>query len=695
MVRDSSLSPNRDMPTFQPSNGIQHRRELRFYKRHALATLPCCFISIACLVVTLALLGGILGSERQASRFNALAPKVAALLSGLTAEEGQAVQFLSTTPIGSTDVDRALSLLQVTASTRAALVSVHSAFEEKFPGKSGDDSLSALLMISVHDLEDVQIAVRQRALSPAQAVSLYERLKQKTFTMLIRFSSLRAPVYLQTRMMAFVATQVDWLMTLYEAMLDVLADDGVLSAEVLTLMADIRNEWRSTAALLAGFGAADSELNSAITRSITADDRFGEFLMDLVELPSNWTLNVAPSATPPKVFSAAYIGAMQQMLGQIKEASSGGTTNPHVLGLAYGGSAIVVLCVAGGFVIHQLMLKIIGRDEAMEREATDNALSSAYNRMERFVTSVWSLQIRGSSAQGNEVRALHPAERELYTLEAPARSLLKYLHPALSLFRVKQPYSTSPVPRQLISRRLTVVLVDLGCLHQSPTAESLKAMPEVVASLFGGISSLVEQAGGCLHEVSGDRMVVAWNLSADCVDSESVACHAVTNIYRTWCTDATPLRFAVVTGDALVGVVGTTTFKALSLQGSLLQLGVHLLKLNKVHECAAIIDDVTFSALETQTFRAKPIEIISLADKSKGVAYELIVQSVVDRDGRMLLWNEGFEEYKSLALSEAANIFLQYRDTYGGSASLHRILGLLMSDPPRSCVSINEEVSTY
>jgi hypothetical protein len=96
-----------------------------------------------------------------------------------------------------------------------------------------------------------------------------------------------------------------------------------------------------------------------------------------------------------------------------------------------------------------------------------------------------------------------------------------------------------------------------------------------------------------------------------------------------------------------------------------------------------------------QSFRAKPIGVVAHADDSKGVAYELVLQSVADRDSRMLHWNEGFEEYKSLALTEATNIFLQYRGLYGGSASLHRILGLLMSDPPRGYVSINEEVSLY
>ena len=682
------------MAAFRTTRGLQHRRELRFYRRHAFATLPCCLISVICLVVSIVLLVGILQVEQQSVGFNSLAPKAATVLSALIKEEGDAVKFLYTVPVADTDVYRALGLLLTNGATTAALAALHTEFEQKFPSYSGDDTISAQILLSASELQAAQLTVRTRQCSPSQAATIYEGLKMKAFAMLMRYGSLRAPAHLQTRIVSFVSAQLEWLQEVYETLLEAIDDQHVLTSDVVSLLADVRQSWRYTATMLSGFGGVDGRLQAVLQEGMRADDRLGDYLANTIQYPYNWTLHVEPSTIPATTYTAAYISAMQITLASVQEAHVDRMANPHLLGIAYGASAVVLLCVVMGLVLQRFIQKVIDREDDIDREASEDALSNAYARMERFVGSIWALHIKGS-AHGSEARALHPAERELYTLEVPAKSLLRYLHPATSLFRSRLGDSSSPVPRQLISRRLTVVLIDLSCLHQAPTAESLKIMPEAVGALFGGIATLVEQAGGCLHEVSGDRMIVVWNLTSDCVDSESVACHAVTNIYRTWCTDATPLRFSVVTGDVLAGVVGTYTYKAFTLQGALLQLGVHLLKLNKVHDCAAIIDDVTFAALESQSFRAKPIEVVAHADDSKGVAYELVIQSVADRDGRMLHWNEGFEEYKSLALTEATNIFLQYRDLYGGSASLHRILGLLMSEPPRACVGINEEVSVY
>jgi class 3 adenylate cyclase len=651
-------------------------------------------VSVVCLLVSIILLAGVLQVERQSVGFNGLAPKAAAVLEALIKEEGEAVRFLVTVPAADTDVYRAIGLLLTNGATTSALATLHSAFEEEFPSYTSDNTISAILLLPRQELLDAQLTVRTRQCSPARAVAIYEGLKMKAFAMLMRYGSLRAPAHLQTRIVAFVSSQLEWLQELYEAVLEAIDDQQVLTSDTLSLLADVRHGWRYTASMLFGFGGISGELQGAILEGMLVDDRVGEYLASIIVYPSNWTLKVEPSTIPASTYTAAYTAAMQVTLSAVKEVTVDRSTNPHLLGIAYGASAVLLLCIVMALVLQHFIQKVIDRDDDIDREASEDALSNAYARMERFVASIWALHVKGS-AHGSEARALHPAERELYTLEVPAKSLLRYLHPAASLFRSRLGDSSSPVPRQLISRRLTVVLIDLSCLHQAPTAESLKVMPEAVGALFGGVSTLVEQAGGCLHEVSGDRLIVVWNLTSDCVDSESVACTAVTNIYRTWCTDATPLRFSVVTGDVLAGVVGTPTYKAFTLQGALLQLGVHLLKLNKVHECAAIIDDVTFAALETQSFRAKPIEVVAHADDSKGVAYELVLQSVADRDSRMLHWNEGFEEYKSLALTEATNIFLQYRDLYGGSASLHRILGLLMSDPPRGYVSINEEVSLY
>jgi class 3 adenylate cyclase len=243
------------------------------------------------------------------------------------------------------------------------------------------------------------------------------------------------------------------------------------------------------------------------------------------------------------------------------------------------------------------------------------------------------------------------------------------------------------IPRKLRSVTVSLVAIDLDTWQGRVTSESAKVVPREFVRFVGRVTQIIQQHGGVMHETSSSRMLAAWNLCDDCHETESLACQAVLALHKTLSADYPFVKFAVVTGECSVGVVGTESLKTFACVGPVLPLVGLLMKLNRVHNAVCVIDDITFAKLDGQTFRTRPLEVVAVDVQSRRtVAFELLTSaSPSDKDGRNASWNEAFDEYKSGNMERAKYLLRKWQQSFGETRSILRLLNLITEDPPRLC----------
>lgn len=243
------------------------------------------------------------------------------------------------------------------------------------------------------------------------------------------------------------------------------------------------------------------------------------------------------------------------------------------------------------------------------------------------------------------------------------------------------------IPRKLRSVTVSLVAIDLENWQGRVTSETAKVVPREFVRFVGRVTQIIMQHGGVIHESSSSKMLAAWNLCDDCHETESQACQAVLSLHKTLSADYPTVKFAVVTGECSVGVVGTDSLKTLACVGPVLPLVGLLMKLNRVHGAVCVIDDITFAKLDGQTFRTRPLEVVAIDVQSRRtVAFELLTSaSPSDKDGRNASWNEAFDEYKSGNMERAKYLLRKWQQSFGETRSILRLLNLITEDPPRLC----------
>ncbi|CUG92284.1 adenylate cyclase, putative [Bodo saltans] len=253
--------------------------------------------------------------------------------------------------------------------------------------------------------------------------------------------------------------------------------------------------------------------------------------------------------------------------------------------------------------------------------------------------------------------------------------------------------SVDLIPRKLRSVAVSLVAIDLDNWQSRVTSESAKVVPRDFVRFVGRVTQIIQQHGGVVHETSSSRMLAAWNLCDDCHETESQACQAVLALHKNLSTDYPFVKFAVVTGECSVGVVGTESLKTFACVGPVLPLVALLMKLNRVHNAVCVIDDITFAKLDGQTFRTRPLEVVAIDVQSRRtVAFELLTSaSPSDKDGRNASWNEAFDEYKSGNMERAKYLLRKWQQSFGETRSILRLLNLITEDPPRLCTYKHNE----
>jgi hypothetical protein len=243
------------------------------------------------------------------------------------------------------------------------------------------------------------------------------------------------------------------------------------------------------------------------------------------------------------------------------------------------------------------------------------------------------------------------------------------------------------IPRKLRSVTVSLVAIELESWENRVTSESAKVVPREFARFIGRITQIVQQHHGMMHEISCAKVIAGWNLCDDCHETESMACQAVLALHKALATEYPAVRFAVVTGECSVGVVGTETLKSFTCVGPILPLAGLLLKINRVHGSYCVVDDITFAKLDGQTFRTRPLEVVAVDVHSRRtVAFELLTSSSPsDKDGRNASWNEAFDEYKSGNNERAKYLLRKWQAAFGETRSIVRLLHLITEDPPRQC----------
>ncbi|KAJ4461576.1 putative Adenylate cyclase [Paratrimastix pyriformis] len=159
-------------------------------------------------------------------------------------------------------------------------------------------------------------------------------------------------------------------------------------------------------------------------------------------------------------------------------------------------------------------------------------------------------------------REVVETEAIISLLQRAVTLMYRYLPPTLARLLMEQP-ATQPILAGMEERRLTVLFVDI----QRFTALAEKLSPEelfqVLNSILGAVSAVVNQHQGTIDKFMGDAVMVFWNAPFPQEHHERLACEcaldiveAIKNLPRP--PDVPPLRVRVGihTGQSLVGNVG-------------------------------------------------------------------------------------------------------------------------------------------
>lgn len=632
-----------------------------------------------------------------------MVPELFDFVAAATIEFSRSLSFIGNVSLTATDRDVAWPMSKVQQRTAHRLRRVHRVFVERYENDVDDLNMSPFVLLPMGSLVGIQEAVIRRSATTKDLVQFFTNLQTKAVQLMSQFVAKETSKESLALYKTMRSAQLIARAGIDEVNVADIVSSGTLTDEHYFFTCRSKGDFdmfqHGARHMLSKEG--DVAIANDFLRSKTSTSKV---ILGSLQQAAAWSVLATPSP------SSKYLNMMTDNFQAISDNTM--RTAPWRADIQRNNELCVAFVATALFIAFVILCVVVVRAvRAVMQEAQDAmetnqmiALESSYRRMISFVDAIATLNVKEIKiAEGKHVQ---PAERDVYTLEAPTRQLLGFLHPLLPSVRLVAQNATEGgdtsaplpvaeiVPRHMRHAMVSLLFMDIDSWQSRVTSETAKTVPREYSTFLTRMTQMVEQNGGVIHEVSGSKIIAAWNLLNDCHDAESLACQAVQGLHKAWAGDYSNLRFAVVTGECSVGVAGTDTTKTFTVLGPILPLGALLMRLNRLHNTTCIVDDATFAKLDGQTFRTRPVEVVAVdSDSKKTVAFEMMLAtSPTDKDGRNASWNEAFDEYKSGNIDRAKYLLRKWQSTFGETRSLLRLMQLLSEDPPRQCtVKLNDD----
>ena len=613
--------------------------------------------------------------------------RLASLVDSIQAEQLEALNVLGSQNQNLADRDILRPFNKKIAATSLVLNDVLQSFQVDDSSGAEDPSVSPFFILDIAGLEEVRLLTRTRMLTPLDAIQRYGSFQLSVIETISAFSRSALPDKIRYGYAALAAARVAWQNAeTQDVFAQVNANNALTNSTIISRIAQV--------------SALEEVLYNRIAKRL-APELVSDAADNAFSLTSPSISNILGAATSNRTWPvnttsspAAYFTLLSNTRSSILSRFSTSDTEVSVLSspIALCITCIVLAGVSVVFALHQIIQAAMEAQQDNSEKTNLQQLEASYDRIQAFVDNIAAVNVDGIKAI--EGKHVHTVEREIYSLEAPVRQLLSFLHPAISrsgatgLLPVPSPNeATELFPRGLTPKSVTLLLIDMEGIHAKPTTESVKILPKEYAALQTAICQILDQFEGVVHCSVGSKIIALWN-HAVCNDSESTACQAAVTIQRQVPSEFSFLKFAVVSGDVGVGVCGTDSLKSFSILGQLLPLGCLLLRLNRAHNTNIIVNDATFGKLDAQSFRTRPVEMVALeATTRRSVAFELVLGAGTgsDKDGRFAAWNEAFDEYRNGNTAQGKSLLKTYITQFGESKSAQRLMYLMNEELPRHC----------
>ena len=674
---------------------------LRQHRHIVLLIGAASILIIGFMSALVALEAPLLDDARNAERYHELPLRAATVIKLLAHEQRVACDFVTRPFPGGTDSERQLQLVSAQRETMSEINGLFQHYSDLFIGEDAGAFAGPSEVFPFAAVAEVQSMTLKRTLTPGQLSVHYQLAKQRAVQLLLGAASRMSAPRHSSSISAVIMANLLFAEAAERIVLVSALRHSHLTEESLAQILELENLIQFQCAMYQGITRGDT-LITGLIRSLQDGSRDTvNILKGFVRFPSTWVSYIGNADVTSEEIAGALPVVLQTFLDRQENIilNTSGTTVEYAASIGLSVCIIILVLIALFISFRRLCLSTLAKEAEAEQAAHIDVLGGSYHRVLRFLGSIIRLDV--AHIRSTEGKAVQTTERDVYALEHHIKKVMRLMHPAVPRWRslLVSPdgshsplFRGGPVPRELVTLPTTILMIDLSAYQVRPTGESIKTYPAVVSALLQSIAAIVEGVGGVLHEVSGTRAVVGWNLTVPNADHEMSACHAVIAIQRLRGYDAVPLRFSIATGQVMAGISGSDAFKPFVLLGTPVTLAVHLLKVAQIHGVSAVVDTATFSTLDSQQFLTRPLEAIAMINSAQGTdmvtVHELIcAESHADRDGRLLLWGKAFDALSSGSFDDSLSFLREYRGRYGTSKSALRMSAMALQKRPLSTIA--------
>lgn len=183
-------------------------------------------------------------------------------------------------------------------------------------------------------------------------------------------------------------------------------------------------------------------------------------------------------------------------------------------------------------------------------------------------------------------------------------------------------------------KRITIFFTDIQGFTTASENYAPDKLMHHISEYFEELSTIIINNNGTIDKYIGDAIMAFWGApQADKKQALNACCSALycqkrlSELNRKWESEGKPrmiTRIGIETGDAIVGLVGSSDRINYTAIGDTVNLASRLESVNKFYATQIIIGEETFKAVSEDCL-VRPLDVVAVKGKNKGVKiYELV-----------------------------------------------------------------------
>lgn len=240
-------------------------------------------------------------------------------------------------------------------------------------------------------------------------------------------------------------------------------------------------------------------------------------------------------------------------------------------------------------------------------------------------------------------------------------------------------------------REVTILFVDLAGFTAMAEQISPEASVELLAGFFETFGSAIDSNQGVIDKFLGDGMMALFNAPGRIPHPAAAACRAALQACQTLRTLTTThthdlkVRIGVLTGEALVGNIGTKERFAFTAIGDCVNLSSRLEGLNKFYGTTIIAGDSTRTQAGEEEFLWRHLDRVAVVGRNEPIDIHELMALRKQADARMIQRAEVYSRALALTLNgepaKALETLKKILETDTPSEQLTERLLRMLSDP--------------